>query len=374
MAKRGENIYHRRDGRWEGRYIKGRKPCGKPCFGSVYGQSYSEVKKRLMPLKSAYFVTGAESLYTGSFQDFLLMRLAEQRQSRLKHSSYDSYFRIVHNHILPALGEYRMHRLTAEHARQFLCNLCNSGLSDGTVRNIFRYFQHAVRYAVRAGMMAQDICADIPLPKPRAGAVHALSLEEQRRLEHAAADMLAKSDSRQGIEVLLALYTGMRVGEICALRWSDIDFCGGVIHVKHTMQRLNTHGKGAKTVVSIGSPKSESSQRKIPVSDHLSALLMKAHRCAESEFVVTGRRKCAEPRVVQYRFERLLERANLPRIGFHALRHSFATRCMELNVDVVTISKLLGHSSAKLTLDVYTDSLFEHRRAAISKLSGLAVA
>jgi integrase len=102
--------------------------------------------------------------------------------------------------------------------------------------------------------------------------------------------------------------------------------------------------------------------------------LREHHRRSAGEYVVAGRRDFAEPRVLQYRFERMLERANLPKVGFHALRHSFATRCMELNVDVATISKLLGHSSAKLTLDIYTDSLLEHRRAAVNRLDQLAVA
>ncbi|MCL2463314.1 MAG: tyrosine-type recombinase/integrase, partial [Defluviitaleaceae bacterium] len=104
----------------------------------------------------------------------------------------------------------------------------------------------------------------------------------------------------------------------------------------------------------------------------LSRLLLDLRRGTAGEFVVTGRQGFAEPRVVQYRFERLLEQARLPHMGFHATRHSFATRCLELGVDVATISRLLGHSSAKMTLDVYTDSLPEQRRAAMRKLDALA--
>jgi integrase len=372
MARRGENIYHRRDGRWEGRYIKGRKPSGKPRFGSVYGHSYNEVKKRLLPLKAAYCEKSLESRCTKPFRDYLLAHLAQKRRGRIKDSTYDSYFRIVHNQILPALGGTPMHRLTTQQIQLFLSDLHGRGLSDSTIRNVFRYLCGVVRAAVKSGALAQDICEDVTLPKLKGKAVRALSRAEQQRLERTALSDL--QENGQGIEVMLALYTGMRVGEICALRWEDIDFENDVIHVNHTLQRLNLHGKGEKTAVKMGSPKSDSSLRKIPMSAQLSRLLENQRRIVGGEYVVPGRRAFTEPRVVQYRFERLLERANLPHVGFHALRHSFATRCMELNVDVATISKLLGHSSAKLTLDIYTDSLLEQRRAAVHKLDGLAAA
>jgi len=373
MPRRGENIYHRKDGRWEGRYIKGRKPDGKPRFCSIYGHSYREVKNRLLPLKAAYCEKSLETKCTKPFRDYLLANLAEKRRGRIKASTYDSYYRIVHNHILPGLGDTPMHRLTMQQIQLFLSNLHSRGLSDGTVNNIFCYLSGVTRNAVKSGALAQDICEDISLPRSRQKAIRAFSLAEQQRLERAALAALRESDGK-GIEVMLALYTGMRVGEICALRWSDVDFDNGIIHVNHTLQRLRLHESGAKTGVKMGSPKSNSSRRKIPMSPQLSRLLREQHRSTKGEFVVCGRQEFSEPRVLQYRFERILERAQLPRVGFHALRHSFATRCMELNVDVATISKLLGHSSAKLTLDVYTDSLIEHRRAAVCKLDRLAAA
>ena len=372
MARRGENIYHRKDGRWEGRYIKGRKPDGKPQFGYVYGYSYGDVKKLLLPLKAACCEMHLEVKCTKPFRDYLLMNLAEKRTSRIKASSYDSYYRVVHNHIIPALGAYPMHRLTAQHMRQFLSDLHACGLSGGTVRNIFRYLYNVIKSAVRSGAIAADICEGIALPKSKPKAVRALSLAEQQRLEREAYALL--QNNGPGVEVILALYTGMRVGEICALRWEDVDFESNTIHVNHTLQRLNLHGKDAKTAVKLGTPKSDSSLREIPMSVQLSRLLRHMHRSARGEYVIAGRQGFTEPRVVQYRFEQMLKRAQLPHVGFHALRHSFATRCMELNVDVATISKLLGHSSAKLTLDIYTDSMMEHRRAAVCKLDGLAAA
>lgn len=311
MSRRGENIYHRRDGRWEGRYIKGRKQDGKPCFGSVYGYSYSEVKKKLMPLKAAYYEKGVDRRYTKPFRDYLLARLEAQRSSGIKSSSYDSYFCIVHNHLLPAFGQCPMHRLTTPMVQDFLCGLRQKGLADGTIRNIFRYLNSAVQHAVKSGMMEQDICANIVLLKAKTKTIHALSRAEQSRLERAALNTLRDSNASRGAEVMLALYTGMRVGEICALRWSDIDFDCNLIRVRHSMQRIKSHDTRAKTAVALGSPKSSASLREIPMNTLLSTLLRNLRKHAKGDYVITGRSQYAEPRVVQYRFARMLEQAQL---------------------------------------------------------------
>jgi len=378
MAKRGENIYHRKDGRWEGRYIKGRKPDGKPRFGSVYGRSYGEVKKRLLPLKAAYYETGPETRNTKPFREYLLTNLAQKRTGCIKASSYDSYYRIVHNHIMPGLGNHLMHRLTQQYVEQFLVDLRNAGLSDGTVLNIFRYLAGVTRQAAKSGAMAKDVCAEILLPKPKRKKVSALSRAQQKSLEDAAMAAIRRSGGNQGVDVMIALYTGMRVGEICALRWSDVDFDSGIIHVRQTLQRLSLHDQdiktNTKTAIMVDAPKSESSLRAIPMGALLLSLMLDCRRSVHGNYVVAGHHGAAEPRTLQYRLERMLEQAQLPHVGYHALRHSFATRCVELNVDIATISKLLGHASIKLTADTYVDSFMEQRFAAAHKLDGLAIA
>jgi integrase len=252
--------------------------------------------------------------------------------------------------------------------QQFLLGLQERGLSDGTVLNIFRYLSGVVKQAVKAGAMAQDICAEVQPPRPKPKAARALSRAEQKQLERA----VMGKDTAQGIEVLLALYAGLRVGEISGLRWEDIDFDNGLIHVNRTLQRINPHEKGRKTAIHIGSPKSEASERVVPMGGRLSELLLKQRDLSKGPYVISARKEFAEPRVVQYRFAQALKRAQLSPVGFHALRHSFATRCLEEQVDIVSISKLLGHSSVKLTSDTYTHSLLELRRAAVQKLDKLA--
>ena len=375
MARRGENIYHRKDGRWEGRYIKARKSDGTPLFGSVYGYSYKAVQKRLLLLKAAYCELGQSTVCTEPFREYLLIDLA-QKQACIKASSYDCYYRIVHKHILPGLGRYPMHQLTQQHMEQFITELRRSGQSDGSVFNIVRYLCGVTKQAAASGAMAKDICAGIVLPSPKRKKVNALSRADQKTVERAAMTGAQASEYRDFLDILIALNTGMRLGEICALRWEDIDLDDRrVIHVNHTLQRLYLYGQSAerksKTAVVMDSPKSECSRRDIPINDFLLHVLQARRQFAKGKFVVEGRHGWVEPRVLQYRFEKLLEREQLPRIGYHALRHSFATRCAELNVDTMTISRLLGHSSSKTTEKTYIDSLMEQRFAAVCRLDEL---
>ena len=376
MARRGENIYKRKDGRWEGRYIKGRKPDGKARFGSIYGRTYGEVKNRLLPLKTAYSEHGREDVNTTPFREYLLAHLAG-KQGRVKPSSYDSYHRIVHNHILLGLGKFPMHQLTRQHVEEFLSSLRRAGQSDGSVLNIFRFLAGVTKQAAQSGAMAKDICAGITLPKPKRKKVKALTRAQQGAVERAAtATAQASGGSCFGLDILIALHTGLRVGEICALRWEDIDLDIGVIHVNHTLARLNQHGKAkTKTALVLDAPKSESSQRDVPINALLLKQLRARRKSAAGNFVMEGRRGGpVEPRVLQYRFERLLHRARLPRVGYHTLRHTFATRCAELNVPTATISGLLGHSSIRTTEETYIHSLMEQRFAAVHMLGKLALA
>jgi len=170
----------------------------------------------------------------------------------------------------------------------------------------------------------------------------------------------------------LSLYTGMRVGEISALRWEDVDLENGLIHVSQTAQRVCLESAGAsKTSVIFGTPKSASSMRLIPLPQTMTDCLKKHRETAVSEYVITSRRGFAEPRVLQYRLQSLIKKAGITPTRFHALRHSYATRCIELHIDITTLSKNLGHASTKMTFDVYTHASLEHRKEAVQDLNTL---
>jgi integrase len=172
--------------------------------------------------------------------------------------------------------------------------------------------------------------------------------------------------------ILVCLFTGLRVGEICALSWEDVSFDDKIIHVRHTLQRVqNKPGSNPKTRLSITSPKSPKSVRFIPIPDNLFPVICK-HKCASDGFFLTNScEKCVEPRNMQGNFERVLDECGIEPANFHALRHTFATRCIELGMDVKSLSEILGHSNVTITMNRYVHPSMELKRKNMNLLSKL---
>lgn len=162
--------------------------------------------------------------------------------------------------------------------------------------------------------------------------------------------------------------TGIRIGELCALQWEDVDLEKRILIVRKTIQRIQIQNEKRKTKLVITEPKSESSKRIIPIPDCIVNLLSKFKGKAK-EFVVSRREKPVEPRTMQYRFSKILKKANLPSVHFHALRHIFASNCIKLGFDVKSLSELLGHSSVEITLNRYVHSSLEQKREYMKRLN-----
>lgn len=369
MARRGENIYLRKDGRYEGRYIKGRTPGNKPIFGSVYARKYNECKEKLTYMKSIYInnTPAMKTCGTGTVSDFMAYWLYNIAKPSIKASTFANYAAIVEKWISPLLGEQRLGKVSRENVQRFVNTLSERGLSAGTVRNIWRVLHAAMKKAREYGYLTVSPCEGIRLPELEKKEARLLTLPEQKKLEQA-----AKGD-KDGFAVLLAMYTGLRVGELCALKWEDVDLDNDVLHVSRTIQRVKSFPPRAasKTEMVTGSAKSSSSARPIPLPSCIAEMFRVYKQTAKGEYVFSRREHALEPRVLQYRFKRLLQKAGLRPFNFHALRHTFATRCMELCFDVKTLSEILGHASAKMTLDKYGHSQIEHKRAAMQSLDKL---
>ena len=189
-----------------------------------------------------------------------------------------------------------------------------------------------------------------------------LSLDEGRRLQAACREKF----SFKNTAVLLALGTGLRIGEVCALRWSDIDVKTGVVSVTKTAERIYV---GEGTSVVVGPPKSESSAREVPLPGSVLALLRPFHKVfGRDVYLVSGGPRPCEPRLLRLHFYRLLEKGGIRRVGFHCLRHTFASRLVASGCDVKTVSALLGHSSVRTTLDRYVHPDMEQKRRAVNRL------
>lgn len=363
MSRRGENIYKRKDGRWEGRYPKGRKENGRLRYGYVYGKTYREVKKLVIMYRSQYQeIQEIKGEYAGTVTEWVSMWMREVVQVKVKPSTYASYHHKFQTYILPVIGELSLNQLTTQHLQKLVQAWQKQELSASTIHLLMQLLRKSCEYACRQRYIYLNPCEGVVLPKRQAKAIRSLSVTEQKQLE-----AVAKKD-KHGAATLLALHTGLRIGELAALAWGDIDFDEQVIRVQHTYQRIPVVRGSQKTKLIYGEAKTAASRRTVPFSKEVKIWLQQWQEKSDGPFVFGKGEKPTEPRTLSNHFQRLVKVARLVNLHFHQLRHTFATRCMEAKSNVSAISTLLGHASAKMTLDIYTDGLIEQRRQVIEAM------
>ena len=368
MPRHGENIYKRRDGRYEGRYVIGKNARGKTRFGYIYGYQYTEVRNELLRKKAEQLppIKSAAACCKMLLRDWLRQWLEREVLGSVKDSSYQTYLRQIQVHLIPKLGCFELSQITPAVICEFVAQSEAEGLAHSTVKGVFRLLNAALRCARETGLIPLNPCRKIKIHSREAVDQRVLSRSEQEKLRNV-------SMTQGNLPTLLSLYTGMRLGEICALKWSDIDWEKKTITVRRTVQRIARaeSGTGSRTMLMIGSPKSRRSHRALPLPEFLFVLLKKAFSAADraERFIFGKADRAAEPRTIQRRFQRMMRVLGLAGVHFHTLRHSFATRLMELGIDIQTISTLLGHQSAKTTLDFYGHSLSEQQIRAASMLA-----
>ena len=288
-------------------------------------------------------------------------------QHRICESSFVKYSAVVEKHIKPSLGGLRAEAICEVKISEFTDELLyEKALSPKTVRDILTILGSILKYA-RKRIGAKMPNVEIIYPKYNKREIRVLSLAEQTRL---VSFLISDTDERK-CGILLALMTGMRIGELCALRWRDVSLEERCIRVRSTMQRLrDVESEGTRVVIS--NPKSESSVRVIPLTDYALTLCARFRKSDGRAFVLTGdcERFC-EPRLMQHYFEKITERLGLSGVHFHSLRHTFATRCVEVGFEIKSLSEILGHASPKITLERYVHSSIELKRDNMQKLAAL---
>lgn len=354
MPRRGENIFRRKDGRWEARYIKEIALDGTKKYGSVYAKTYREVKVKQQMCINKPMVCSNKSRLT--IKEVMTEWLYESK-NQLKISSYQKYNTIFQNHISSRVGEVQLKYLTSQFFTQFTDNLLLEGLSRETVNLVLIILGMGLTYAKERYKVTVP---EIHLLKTAKAQTRVFSESEQQILvQH-----LLSQDDIFSLGILLTLYTGLRIGEVCALKWEDIT--DTTIHISKTMQRLkNVDGA---TEVMILPPKTGSSDRFIPIPTAVKTIIDQ-HRQDGGYILTRSNGKFTEPRLLQNKFAKCLAECGVDKANFHTLRHTFATRCIESGVDVKTLSELLGHSDVKTTLNRYVHSSFELKQKSIDKLS-----
>lgn len=286
-----------------------------------------------------------------------------------KQRTFEQYSRAAQIHILPYLGDVELTDLTPFILQKFITGLTENGnkrtgkgLSPNFVKTILSIVQNSLKTAHLVGYLPEYSANKIKRPKPKEKQVECFSAWEQKKIEEAA--LSAKKDKYRGI--ILCLYTGLRIGELLALTWNDVDFEKSILSVTKTCHDGNENGKHVRI---IDTPKTENSRRQIPLSKTLVKMLKDIKKKSKCKFVIADGEKPVFIRSYQRTFELLLKKLNLPHKGFHSLRHTFATRALECGMDVKSLSEILGHKNAMITLNRYAHSLWEHKAEMMNKLS-----
>ena len=364
MSKLGRGIYYRKiDKRYVGKCRAGRTDDNKIIYAYVYDKNYSEVERKLEAKRLEVADMRNVKVYKdGSIKEWMLHFIF--CYVRAKQSTVATYHAQAVNHVVPCLGHLKVCSLTTEQVRDFIQTLINKGLSPVTIKNIYGLLRVTMTKAEYKNMLHVNPCKDIILPEIVAKEINPLSRKEQAILE-----------KTNDIAVILALFTGIRLGELCAFRIENINFEKGTMRVDNTIQRVKSfeYNTASKTKLIITSPKSKTSARVIPLPSCVIKLLAQ-HITAKKGFLLTNSETPVKPRTLQNRFKKLLEICGLGDTNFHALRHTFATRCLENNMDIKTLSEVLGHANASVTMNIYCHSCDEHKRECMERLTFSRVA
>lgn len=378
MARHGENIRKRTNGRWEGRYKAFDENRGKFIYRSVYGRDYGEAKEKLSRAKlgmavhkaekktAAISKTGRQTTADEHDGAVLFSQAASEWladiSGRRKYSTYIKYDTVYRTYLADTIGSCRLSAGMGQKLREKIFDhLSEKNLSESLQKSVVCVTNQILAFANR-NYLTDIPMLERPAVKTKKKVVGTFSRPEQSLLFQYIYGQMDKFMAA----VLLCFYTGLRLGELCALQWADIDFTGKTLTVNRTVQRIAVPGHITKTILLETNPKSESSKRTIPLTPELLQILS---RFKGEHPYVFGEEKPLDPRTMQYRFKKILKEAGIENRTFHTLRHTFATNCVENGTDVKVLSEFLGHSDVKITLNRYVHPTMDSKRRQIRSLS-----
>lgn len=366
MSKRGLNIYKRKDGRWEGRIRQAGSADGRKKYHSVYGHTYREVREKMAVL-AAEQKRDVKSCSL-SIGELMAIWLADRRHD-WKESTYACYKQLIACHISGSIAEWRAESFDNLSFQRYLDGIRKK--SDGAkisaayvncigtvIRQAFSYVAENYQYRLPhlSGRQRKEAEKGMELPSDK---------EIGRLLQY----LYANAEDSTCLGILLAYYTGIRIGELCALTWGDIDFEEGVLKVSKNMQRIKDFERADfGTSIKVQMPKTATSLRCIPLPEPLFALLKEKRKPAD-QYLITGKQRAfAETRTVQYRFASILKKCGIAHFKFHMLRHYFASLCIRRGCDVKSLSEILGHANIQITLNLYVHPSMQQKRVLLNKV------
>ena len=288
----------------------------------------------------------------------------EEKRQFVKKSTFAAYSLIVETHLLPAFGN--LTTVTEKGVQDFVLHKLNGGLSQKTIKDMLIVLRMILKYGAK-----KNYCVyapiDVIFPTDRERQeLEVLSIANQKKIMR----FVEENFTFRNLGIFICLSTGVRIGEICALTWQDIDTENCIIHIRKTIQRIYIRENSIRhTELMIDTPKTATSIRDIPMTKDLLSVLKPLRKVVnENFFVLTNDITPTEPRTYRNYYKKLLVKLNIPPIKFHGLRHSFATRCIESHCDYKTVSVILGHSNISTTLDLYVHPNYEQKKKCIDKM------
>ncbi|MDY5230226.1 MAG: tyrosine-type recombinase/integrase [Eubacteriales bacterium] len=381
MSKRGNgegSVCRRPDGRWQGSITIGRDDRGRLIRKYFYGKTRKETSEKLNraieELRDNRFINKSDN---PTVEQWCHEWLWSYKRNSVKQKTFDQYETILRTHIIPDIGDIRLADLKTMHIQRIINKMHDSGLSHRTIEVMKIVMHAALKQAQRNKLVSENVCENVVLPRKQPKHIRVLNEDEQTKL------IAALKDNYIGRGLLFALYTGMRRGEVLALKWSDYDKNEKTISITKALSRVRTYNKnGNKTMLTVTTPKTDTSIRTVPLIDKAVELLAEHKRKQERYMELVGdyytdndlifsssRGDYLDPGNFNRKLNKTVKKIGIPRISPHVLRHSFATRGLEAEVSLKAMQELLGHSSITVTGDIYTHILKEQKRKEISKLN-----
>lgn len=299
--------------------------------------------------------------------EYWLLEWLGYKHAIVKNSTYMKYRNSINKHIIPNLGLFDIEDLDNDIIQKFINQKLSAekySLSPKSVKELVSIIKNTLTYAENYGFQSKCKC-ELLIVRSNYKPIRVLNKNEEKLL----LNTLENNTDIFKLGVLISLLTGVRIGELCALRWEDIDFKECVITINRTMQRVQVDGKRNKTEIIITTPKTNASVRQIPIPKILIDYITD-FRSSKNQYILTNNKgNFIEPRVMQYRFKKYIQDTGISDANFHALRHTFATRCIEAGVDVKVLSEILGHSSVNITLDRYVHNSIDYKKDNIERLN-----
>lgn len=297
----------------------------------------------------------------------VMRKWISSKKKYIKESTYTYYLYEIETYIIPALGEYKISEINEIIIQETVLNWQQYGgkrkqsLRKSTVQNLVTLIKQMLKYAVKEGIWEEHPLEIHFIPAQANYKKNVFTLEEQRLI----IDSIYETPNFWKFGIFLCLNSGLRIGELCALQWTDIDFQNRIVHINKTMQRVYNKQSEPKTKILISTPKTRTSMREIPLSKNTMRLIGQLPSLDVSGYILTNSSKHMEPRTIRKHYNDFLKKLGIQPINFHCLRHTFATRCIENGADYKTVSELLGHSSINITLNLYVHPGISEKRKCV---------